>query len=93
MIKQVIDTLLNADSTRSLCCRVPELPEEDMTPGRWHGSSILGPRRSKSRNELKQIIADSKRSGANGEETTTTPAQQAPHQAPGPPDPAMQVKF
>lgn len=72
---------------------MPELFEEEMTPGRWHGSSIGGPRRSKSRDELRQIIADSKRSGSNGEETTSMPAQQAPHQAPGPPDPAIQVKF
>ena len=36
--------------------RLPELPEEEMAPGRWHGASISAPRRSKSRQELKQVI-------------------------------------
>ena len=32
------------------------MPEEEMEPGRWHGASIRAPRRSKSREELKQVI-------------------------------------
>ena len=38
-----------------LCCRLPELPEEEMAPGRWHGASIRAPTRSRSRSELKQV--------------------------------------
>ena len=62
------------------CCRIPELPEEEMTPGRWNGASLHGPKRSTSRKELRQVIAEisGKRSGSNGDESA--PAQQAPAQ-------------
>ena len=41
-------------------CRLPEMPEEEMAPGRWHGASIRAPRRSKSREELKQVHQSTK---------------------------------
>ena len=72
-------------------CRIPELPEEEMTPGRWNGASLRGPSRSTSRKELRQVIAEisGQRSGSDGDESA--PAQQAPAQAPVPTDPALQV--
>ena len=72
-------------------CRIPELPEEEMTPGRWNGASLRGPKRSTSREELRQVIAEisGKRSGSNGDESA--PAQQAPAQAPIPSIPELQV--
>ena len=66
-----------------------ELPEEEMTPGRWHGASLGMPKRSTSREELKQAIAAITRKKSDGDVTeggwaAAMPAQQVPHQAPSP---------
>ena len=60
-----------------------------MTPGRWHGASLGMPKRSTSREELKQAIAEIHRKKSDGDVTeagqvAATPAQQVPHYAPGP---------
>ena len=63
-----------------------ELPEEEMTPGRWHGASLGMPKRSTSREELKQAIARKKSDGdvTQGGRAAATPTQLVPLQAPGP---------
>lgn len=63
-----------------------ELPEEEMTPGRWHGASLGMPKRSTSREELKQAIARKKSDGdvTQGGRAAAAPAQQVTLQAPAP---------
>ena len=65
-----------------------ELLEEEMTPGRWHGASLGMPKRSTSRDELKQAIAEIHRKKSDGDITeagraAATPSQQVPYQIPG----------
>lgn len=60
------------------------LPEEEMTPGRWHGASLGMPKRSTSREELKQAIARKKSDGDVTQGGRVAPAQQVTLQAPAP---------
>lgn len=59
-------------------CRLPELPQEEMAPGRWHGASIRAPRRSKSREELKQVSPPDMLASCEGIQIVHSPLRAVP---------------